>query len=150
MSAQKSQQNANRSSRRSRRSRQRGNDQQPTRSSGRDGNSSRKPRQGGGSSRKRRRKRPQGDSRRGDHSAQRDNRAFWGDTTGLPESRPDIRITDAPAAVPRSLGPPPLPGHESIAEHYFTAVYGRAVTTAGALAAAGGLIDPESLTETDG
>jgi predicted TIM-barrel enzyme len=49
--------------------------------------------------------------------------------------------------VPRSLGPPPLPGHENAAEHYFAAVYDRAVTTAGALAAAGGLIDPDALAD---
>lgn len=70
---------------------------------------------------------------------------FWGDPAKLPQIHADIRITDEPAAVPRSLGPPPLPGHEQIAVHYFTAVYDRAVNTAGALAAAGGLIDPESL-----
>lgn len=73
--------------------------------------------------------------------------AFWGDAEALPAVRTDIRITDDPAAVPRSLGRPPLPGHEQIAEHYFTAVYDRAVATAGALAAAGGLIDAETLAE---
>jgi hypothetical protein len=72
---------------------------------------------------------------------------FWGDPERLPEPTQDVRITDDPAAVARSLGAPPLPGHERIASHYFTVVYERAVTTAGALAAAGGLIDPEALTE---
>lgn len=71
---------------------------------------------------------------------------FWGEKDRLPEPRQDVRITDDPAAVARSLGAPPLPGHEKIAEHYFTVVYERAVQTAGALAAAGGLIDPEALT----
>jgi hypothetical protein len=70
---------------------------------------------------------------------------FWGDPSALPASQPDVRITDDPSAVPRSLGAPPLPGHEAIAEHYFRVVFERAVTTAGALAAAGGLIDPEAL-----
>lgn len=56
-------------------------------------------------------------------------------------------ITEDPAALPRSLGPPPLPGQETIAVHYFRAVYERAVGTAGALAAAGGLIDPDALIE---
>jgi hypothetical protein len=74
---------------------------------------------------------------------------FWGDPARLPTSHPDIQITDDPAAVPRSLGTPPLPGHEAIAVHYFTAVYDRAVATAGALAAAGGLIDPTSLLDED-
>jgi hypothetical protein len=71
--------------------------------------------------------------------------SFWGDPSTLPEPHGDVRMTTDPAAVPRSLGPPPLPGHEMAAEHYFAAVYDRAVTTAGALAAAGGLIDPETL-----
>ena len=71
---------------------------------------------------------------------------FWGDKSKLPDPTADVRITDDPAAVARSLGSPPLPGHERIAEHYFTVVYERAVQTAGALAAAGGLIDPETLT----
>ena len=74
---------------------------------------------------------------------------FWGDPAKLPNSPADIRITDEPAAVPRSLGPPPLPGHEQIAVHYFTAVYDRSVSTAGALAAAGGLIDPNALVDED-
>lgn len=72
---------------------------------------------------------------------------FWGDPERLPEPTQDVRITDDAAAVARSLGAPPLPGHERIASHYFTVVYERAVTIAGALAAAGGLIDPEALTE---
>lgn len=70
---------------------------------------------------------------------------FWGDAEKLPAATQDVRITDDPAAVARSLGAPPLPGHERIAAHYFTVVYERAVQTAGALAAAGGLIDPETL-----
>jgi hypothetical protein len=73
--------------------------------------------------------------------------SFWGDPAKLPSSQGDVRMTADPAAVPRSLGPPPLPGHENAAEHYFAAVYDRAVTTAGALAAAGGLIDPETLAD---
>ena len=72
---------------------------------------------------------------------------FWGDQAKLPPARTDVRMTDHPAAVPQSLGPPPLPSHESIAEHYFGVVYDRAVATAGALAAAGGLIDPDALVE---
>jgi hypothetical protein len=41
----------------------------------------------------------------------------------------------------RSLGPPPFPGGETIAEHYFAAVYQKAATLATALAAASGLLD---------
>lgn len=74
---------------------------------------------------------------------------FWGDPGELPPARTDVRITDDPSATVRSLGAPPLPGHEAIAEHYFAAVYDRAVTLSGALAAVGGLIEPEELTERD-
>lgn len=73
--------------------------------------------------------------------------SFWGEQRALPAPQPEVRITDDPAAVPRSLGLPPLPGHDDIAEHYFAAVYERAVTLAGALAAAGGMIQPEDLAE---
>lgn len=78
---------------------------------------------------------------------QHDPVAFWGDDGALPGGDQRIQMTADPAAVPRSLGPPPLPGHEAIAAHYFAAVYDRAVATAGALAAAGGLIDTEDLDE---
>jgi hypothetical protein len=72
---------------------------------------------------------------------------FWGDPDALPEPSDDIRITRDPSAVVRSLGRPPLPGQEQAAEAYFTAVYGRAVGLASALAAAGELIEPEELLE---
>lgn len=65
----------------------------------------------------------------------------------MPDAQREVRMTTDPGAVPRSLGPPPLPGHETAAEHYFAAVYDRAVTTAGALAAAGGMIDPDTLAD---
>lgn len=88
------------------------------------------------------------DRRRGRRqSRSRQNAGFWGDASQLPEPRTDVRMTTRPAALPRSLGPAPLSGYEAIAAHYFDAVYERAVTTAGALAAAGGLIDPETLEE---
>ena len=66
---------------------------------------------------------------------------FWGDASKLPEASNVVRSTEDPAAVARSLGPPPLAGHETIAEHYFSAVYDRAVMLAGALAAAAGMND---------
>ena len=78
-----------------------------------------------------------------------DQAGFWGEAGLLPAMERDVRLTDDPAAVPRSLGPPPLPGHEAVAEHYFTVVYERAVATAGALAAAGGLIDLDAVTGDD-
>ena len=95
--------------------------------------------------RKRNRNRNRGSKGGGGGQAQQ-GAGFWGEKDRLPAPTADVRITDDPAAVARSLGSPPLPGHEKIAEHYFTVVYERAVQTAGALAAAGGLIDPETLT----
>lgn len=60
-----------------------------------------------------------------------------------------ITVTADPTSTVRSLGRPPLAGREANAEHYFEAVYQRAVAMAGALAAAGGLLasdDEESTT----
>lgn len=89
---------------------------------------------------------PQG-NRRSRQKPQDEGIVFWGDPEKLPEPRSDVRITEDPAAVPRSLGTPPLPGQEKVAEHYFAVVYDRAVGVAGALAAAGGLIDPGALAD---
>lgn len=86
---------------------------------------------------------------RGRNRNQPDPVEFWGDPAQLPETETGVHITDEPAAVPRSLGTPPLPGHEQIAANYFAVVYDRAVATAGALAAAGGLIDPTGLAGDD-
>jgi hypothetical protein len=72
---------------------------------------------------------------------------FWGEVSTLPPAVSDVRITPEPAVVVHSLGPPPLPGHETIAEHYFTAIYDKSVTLSGALAAAAGLIEPEELVD---
>lgn len=70
---------------------------------------------------------------------------FWGGAEDLPEAEPELRITDDPDAVPRSLGEPPLPGSEAVAGHYLAAIYDRAVGIAGALALANGLIEPDDL-----
>jgi hypothetical protein len=86
---------------------------------------------------------------RGQPNRGRSGAGFWGASSKVPSTQPEVRITEDPAAVVRSLGPPPLPGHETIAEHYFAAVYDRAVSLAGALAAAGGLLQPEELAEED-
>jgi hypothetical protein len=73
-------------------------------------------------------------------------RDFWlgaadedGDTV-----EPIIRA-EQPAAMITSLGPAPLPGRETIAEHYFAAIYDRAATLATAVAASADLLrhDPE-------
>jgi hypothetical protein len=74
-----------------------------------------------------------------------DPNTLWGDSDRLPKDETSVRITSDPAAVVRSLGRPPLSGHHNVAEHYFTAVYDRAVTLASALAAAGDLIEPDDL-----
>ncbi len=59
-----------------------------------------------------------------------------------------ISVTTDPTSTVRSLGKPPLAGREAAAEHYFEAVYQRAVAMAGALAAAGDLLasDDEEFT----
>ncbi len=59
-----------------------------------------------------------------------------------------ISVTTDPTSTVRSLGKPPLAGREAAAEHYFEAVYQRAVAMAGALAAAGDLLasDDEEIT----
>jgi hypothetical protein len=62
---------------------------------------------------------------------------------------PRIRPSDDPTAMVRSLGPPPFPGGETIAQHYFTAVYQKAATLAIALAAASDLLDTTDLDTTD-
>lgn len=66
--------------------------------------------------------------------------AFWGDDATLPDMTERVVLTDDPAAVPRSLGHPPLPGNEVIASNYFEAVHMRAVQFGGALAASAGLL----------
>jgi hypothetical protein len=78
-------------------------------------------------------------------SAAQRSAEFWGRSSALPEARLEVTITPDAAAVPRSLGTPPLAGQEAVADYYFAAVYDRAVMLAGALAAAGGLVEPEEL-----
>ncbi len=70
---------------------------------------------------------------------------FWGAPTDLPAPAESVRITQEPAAVIRSIGRPPLTGQETISEHYFAAVYDRAVSLSSALAAAADLVDPDEL-----
>ncbi len=66
---------------------------------------------------------------------------FWGApavaVTPIERMRPAADATP----VVRSLGPPPLAGHDAIAESYFTLVYDKATNMATALAAASGLLD---------
>lgn len=68
-------------------------------------------------------------------------RDFWGRDDFDEEPPALIRQSDDPTAMIRSLGPPPLPSRETVAEHYFVAVYDKAASLAVALAAASGLLD---------
>ena len=99
-------------------------------------------RRGGGGAQRRRKPGGRGNQRQ-------TGAGFWGEPEQLPESVPDVRVSEDPAAVVRSLGQPPLAGHEIIAEAYFTAVYDRATALAGALATAAGLISVEESADDD-
>jgi hypothetical protein len=68
-------------------------------------------------------------------------RDFWGSAAHDDEEPALIRPSEDPTAMIRSLGPPPLPGRETVSEHYFAAVYDKAASLAIALAAASGLLD---------
>ncbi len=84
--------------------------------------------------------------RKGPRKKKIDPRVFWGDPEQLAElGSQRAMITARPSAVIQSLGRPPLSGQQNAAEHYFVAVYDRAVNLAAALAAAGNLIEPEDL-----
>lgn len=68
--------------------------------------------------------------------------AFWGhDPDGEPAS---IQVSGDPSAMVRSLGPPPLKGHEVPAQYTFRLVYDKAASLAGTLAAAAELDGPGS------
>jgi hypothetical protein len=69
---------------------------------------------------------------------------FWGRQPADEEPAPErIRASDDPTAMVRSLGAPPLPGRERVAEYYFAAVYEKSATLAVALAAASNLLDED-------
>ncbi len=72
---------------------------------------------------------------------------FWGRAGDTPKPAHAIRPTPDPAAVPRSLGDPPLAGGAAAAQHHLGVVYQEAVRAATALAAANGLLDFETLPE---
>ena len=94
----------------------------------------------------RRRRRPSGASTPSSPAPRRRTGAgadFWGREPAEPPPPPDpIRPPEDPTALVRSLGPPPLPGWERVAEHYFAAVYEKSTNLAVALAAASGLLGP--------
>jgi len=82
-------------------------------------------------------------SSRSRKSKRKQQQNFWGDVALAEREEPPVYITGDPAAVVRSLGSPPLSGHETVAEHYFDAVYERSVGLASALAAAADLLEEE-------
>ena len=67
-------------------------------------------------------------------------RDFWGTEEAEDDIPEAITPSDDPSAMITSLGPPPIPGHETVAQHYFDAVYAKASALAVALAAASGLL----------
>jgi len=72
---------------------------------------------------------------------------FWGEADKIPAAdEAQVNISTNPVAVVKSLGRPPLSGQQNASEHYFSAVYDRAVNLGAALAAAGTLIEAEDLT----
>jgi hypothetical protein len=68
-------------------------------------------------------------------------RDFWGRASTEDDMAVIITPSDDPTAMIQSLGPPPLPGAETVAELHFTAMYQKAAALAIALAAASGLLD---------
>ena len=70
------------------------------------------------------------------------NEAEFGGDADADVEVDDIQPADDPAAMVASLGPAPLPGRETIAEHYFKAIYDRAAALAVAVAASSDLLPP--------
>lgn len=68
---------------------------------------------------------------------------YWGKDEGDTESDlPMVKASAMPSAMVRSLGRPPLHGHDQAAETYFDVVYARAALLASALADSVGLLEP--------
>ena len=89
---------------------------------------------------------PQRGRRRRPQNQRRNNtrRDLWSPAPKL-EAPDPIRPAADPTALIDSLGPPPLRGHSSVAEHHFAAVIERAALLATALADLAGLrAEPES------
>ena len=68
-------------------------------------------------------------------------RDFWDGVDAGEEPVTLIRSAEDASAMIRSLGPPPLPGRETIAERYLALAFDKASRRAVALAAASGLMD---------
>ena len=85
-------------------------------------------------------RRTKGPARRGRRRRPASSRNFWGNADVVDDELTLIKPADDPTAMLQSLGPPQLPGGDTIAVHYFAAVYHRASAMAVALAAASGLL----------
>jgi hypothetical protein len=79
--------------------------------------------------------------KRGGAARKPSERAFWGKPSTGDDEVDLIHVSPDPTVMMRSLGRAPLPGAETIAEHYFAAVYERAAQAAVALAASVDLLD---------
>jgi hypothetical protein len=67
-------------------------------------------------------------------------RDFWGTPAAEHAPVSAVRPLQDPTALIKSLGAPPLPGRETIAQYHFELVYQRASALATALAAASNLL----------
>ena len=65
---------------------------------------------------------------------------FWGSADKLPAVE-EVTVSTDPSAVVRSLGRPPLSGHEAVSEYYLRAVYDNTAKLAEVLATAGDLLE---------
>ncbi len=74
---------------------------------------------------------------------------FWGRPGESPPAVERIRPAVDPAALPRSLGDPPLGPNPAAAAHHLAVIYEEAVRAGTALAAASGLVDDDDLPSGD-
>jgi hypothetical protein len=74
---------------------------------------------------------------------------FWGRPAEAPAAAEKIRPATDPAALPRSLGDPPLGPNPAAAARHLAVIYEEAVRAGTALAAASGLVADEDLPSGD-
>lgn len=91
-----------------------------------------------------------GSSGRGSPASRRMSDAdFWGRPAEAPAVAEKIRPATDPAALPRSLGDPPLGPNPAAAARHLAVIYEEAVRAGTALAAASGLVADEDLPSGD-
>jgi hypothetical protein len=81
--------------------------------------------------------------RRGARNRAGSTTEFWGRADAFDHEVARLAPPDDATPLISSLGPPPLPSRETIAEHYFATVYDKASSLAVALAAAADLLGTE-------